>query len=767
MLLRKKVVNPENTHQIKSGFAVEDSFIFRLFVTITVIIGIASTILVSEDGMLLGAITISLTIAGSYVSYQRRRAKNWWIKIIISLAMLLAFADFLRNVSANPYDARIPLANLLIWLQVLHSFDLPRRRDINYSLLVALILISVTATISRDLVFGFFLISFIIFALLSMLYNNLSQHNIYKFEIKRKTVLKIGIPTILVTMLGMVVAFLIIPRNQSIKLKALPVSIKLPEMPNFAGEIQSKATKEVEQHTLSNGTKVTTIKRSFNKDSYYGFSTELDLNFRGELSDEIVMKVRSSEASYWRGMAFDTYDGKTWKMTKPFDVYKIWANIPPMRVRMSRDIRKDITNKHELIQTFYIEKEQSNLVFSTPYADELYFPSNYVMADQYGSLRSPVELQAGLTYSVISMVPEFEISKLISSESFPTPSFIQASENYLKVPPLSGRVVELAKNLTKNARSKYEKIVILKNYLQRNYPYDLSIPEFPENVDTVDYFLFEQKRGYCEHFATSLAVMARVIGIPTRLTTGFASGRFNPITGYYEVKSSDAHAWVEVYFPHMGWVPFDPTPGAPPSMIRAPKTDTFIISTLFKDIWDHLRKYIPDSVFNFLENTVKKALNFFIRVFTEVLKFVAGLDWFNFATAIIGAILLLLGGVGLRALYKNNQSKKKAEIQLRKKFTSENKIEIVKIQENLVRSLEKLGYPFQEDFTLKEYTGSVSQARPDLSSDLEKMTEALYYARYSHYNVSSEDIAAYKKQAEEVVNKAGEKRLVTSDGKEN
>src|SRR5688500_6284375 len=139
MLLRKKKVTPEKTHQVKSSFEVEDSFIFRLFVTITVIIGIASTILVSEDALMLGFVTISLTIAGSYVSYIRRRAKNWWIKVIISLAMLLAFGDFLRNVIINPYDARIPLATLLIWLQVLHSFDLPRRRDINYSLLVALI----------------------------------------------------------------------------------------------------------------------------------------------------------------------------------------------------------------------------------------------------------------------------------------------------------------------------------------------------------------------------------------------------------------------------------------------------------------------------------------------------------------------------------------------------------------------------------------------------------------------------------------------------
>jgi transglutaminase-like putative cysteine protease len=757
MLLRKKKVKPEKSHQIRSGFEVEDSFIFRLFITITVIIGIASTVLVSEDGLLLGILTIALTIAGSYVSYQRRRSKNWWIKIIISLSMLLAFGDFLRNVTENPYDARIPLANLLIWLQVLHSFDLPRRRDINYSLLVALILISVTATISRDLLFGAFLIAFIIFALLSMLYNNLSQHNIYKFEIKRKTVIKIGVPTILVTMLGMVVAFLIIPRNQAIKLKALPVSIKLPEMPNFTGQINSKSSKEVQQQTLSNGTKVNTIKRNFNTNGYYGFSTELDLNFRGELSNEIVMKVRSSESSYWRGMAFDTYDGKSWKMTKPFEVNKVWANIPPMRVKMSREVQKDITPKHELIQTFYIEKEQSNLVFSSPYADELYFPSNYVMVDQYGSIRSPVELQEGLTYSVISMVPEFEVNKLINSEILPQPELIKAPKNYLQVPPLSDRVIALTKELTKKAKSNYEKVSILKNYLQETYPYDLSIPEFPENAETIDYFLFKQKRGYCEHFATSLAVMARIINIPTRLTTGFTPGRFNPITGYYEVKSADAHAWVEVYFPHMGWVSFDPTPGAVSSMIRSQRNDTFIIATYLKKIWNYLEKFIPQSIISAFENTIKAVLTFFIKFFTEALKIVANLNWITFVAGIIGSIVLLLTGVGVRALFKNLNFKRKAEIELRKTFASENKIEVVKIQDNLVKNLVRLGYPYQEDFTLKEYLKSIGETHLSASSDLEKLTDNLYYARYSQYEISKEDIAGYKALVEKVLSKLAEK----------
>jgi hypothetical protein len=77
----------------------------------------------------------------------------------------------------------------------------------------------------------------------------------------------------------------------------------------------------------------------------------------------------------------------------------------------------------------------------------------------------------------------------------------------------------------------------------------------------VDTFLFEDREGVCEQYVTALVVMARTLGIPARLTTGYGSGDYNPITGYYEVRLNHAHSWAEVYFPKYGWVPFDPTPG--------------------------------------------------------------------------------------------------------------------------------------------------------------------------------------------------------------
>ena len=106
----------------------------------------------------------------------------------------------------------------------------------------------------------------------------------------------------------------------------------------------------------------------------------------------------------------------------------------------------------------------------------------------------------------------------------------------------------------------YDKALALERYLSSNYTYDLNVPPLPSGRDAVAMFLFEHKRGFCQQFATAMAVLGRAIGLPTRIVTGYLPGQYDPLAGAYEVRASDAHSWVEVYFVQHGWVPFDPTP---------------------------------------------------------------------------------------------------------------------------------------------------------------------------------------------------------------
>ena len=93
--------------------------------------------------------------------------------------------------------------------------------------------------------------------------------------------------------------------------------------------------------------------------------------------------------------------------------------------------------------------------------------------------------------------------------------------------------------------------------------YSLNAPLAPAGVDVVDDFLFRARVGWCEQVASSLVVLARSVGIPARLATGFASGRRDALTGQFVVRERDAHAWAEIYFPGIGWQPFDPTASVP------------------------------------------------------------------------------------------------------------------------------------------------------------------------------------------------------------
>jgi protein-glutamine gamma-glutamyltransferase len=142
-----------------------------------------------------------------------------------------------------------------------------------------------------------------------------------------------------------------------------------------------------------------------------------------------------------------------------------------------------------------------------------------------------------------------------------TPNGNMDLDPYLKLPPQDARIAQLAEQITATAPSNYDKTVALERYLSTHFGYTLEMPRSLSQDPLAD-FLFERKKGHCEYFASSMAVMLRSLRIPSRIVTGFRGGEFNDLTGQYVVRASDAHSWVEAYFPGAGWISFDPTPAA-------------------------------------------------------------------------------------------------------------------------------------------------------------------------------------------------------------
>ncbi|MBJ7599960.1 transglutaminase domain-containing protein [Candidatus Nephthysia bennettiae] len=122
------------------------------------------------------------------------------------------------------------------------------------------------------------------------------------------------------------------------------------------------------------------------------------------------------------------------------------------------------------------------------------------------------------------------------------------------------RIHDLAVQVTAGKDNPYDQAQAIETFLRANYSYTLTPPAPPKDADPLDYFLFTSKQGYCEYFASAMGDMLRSLGIPTRLVNGFGPGSFDEKLSRYVVRESDAHTWVEVYYPHYGWIPFEPTP---------------------------------------------------------------------------------------------------------------------------------------------------------------------------------------------------------------
>jgi transglutaminase-like putative cysteine protease len=167
-------------------------------------------------------------------------------------------------------------------------------------------------------------------------------------------------------------------------------------------------------------------------------------------------------------------------------------------------------------------------------------------------------LSANQSFAVTAVEPTRD-PDVLGASGYDYPQSIERT--YLGVSDnVSDRVVDLADSVTADARNPYEEAVAIEAWLEANKDYSLNATTDPDRPVT-EQFLFELDAGYCQYFASSMAVMLRSQGIPARYVVGYAPGtQIGEET--YAVTGSKAHAWVEVYFEGVGWVRFDPTPSA-------------------------------------------------------------------------------------------------------------------------------------------------------------------------------------------------------------
>jgi transglutaminase-like putative cysteine protease len=603
---------------------VENSILLRLLVQVLVTLGISSMAVAAAgvtDASGWNLLAIPLSALGAWFSWKRRRHRNVAVKFFIAIGMLTALAAFFNRLLAQPGDTRIVLAELLIQLQVLHSFDLPRRKDLGYSMMIGLILLGVAATISQTLAFAPLLVLFLAVAIPVLMLDYQSRLELQGLSLgplrSPGTIRRLVGILALTLGLGMLI-FLFLPRLPGYQIQNFPVSSTIDAGEDFSGQtIINPGYGEGENGAGSDqgfggGGGAAQIQESskltgpgvVDTTSYYGFNRIMNQNLRGEMTPQVVMRVRSQAAGFFRALAFDHYNGQGWEISRNEDVDILSRSPFSHRILLPR--LPILGETREVVQTYTLVTNFPNLIPSLYQPEALYFPTREIAIDPEGGLRSPVGLAAGLTYTVVSDVPYRDRTALGQAS---TQYSAEIKQHYLQVPdPIRDRVRAQAEALLANSptplTNPYEKSLFLAQALKQRYSLQPEIPFFSSEQDLVEAFLFTTAGGYPDHFATVLTVMLRSIGIPARVVTGFGPGEFNPFTGFYIIRNTDAYALTEVFFPQCGWFGFDPIPGhelLPPS-IR--ESETF--STV-RQFWSWLAGWLPAPIVGLVDGLIHLA----------------------------------------------------------------------------------------------------------------------------------------------------------------
>ena len=268
-----------------------------------------------------------------------------------------------------------------------------------------------------------------------------------------------------------------------------------------------------------------------------------------ELSPAVRFAVEATTGEYWRVAAYDRYTGDGWVRTGSARAFDDRLRGPPgasERIEQRYEIESTLRTMPAAWRPTVVDGDEGDIATVT---------------DAGGLQPEPgTTLEPGDSYEVTSRRPVARPAELAAAgDDYPD----EIEDQYTQRPSsLPERVEERTERITANADNPYEAARVIERWLENNRTYSLEVERPDGNI--ADTFLFEMERGYCTYYATTMAVMLRTIDIPARFVVGYTPGE-RVGNDRWVVRGFDSHAWVEAYFPDVGWVRFDPTPAGPRS----------------------------------------------------------------------------------------------------------------------------------------------------------------------------------------------------------
>jgi uncharacterized protein (DUF58 family)/transglutaminase-like putative cysteine protease len=462
--------------------------------------------------------------------------------------------------------------------------------------------------------------------------------------------------------------------------------------------------------------------------SFAGLTERVELGFLGPIrkNSARVMRVSlggtASETRppfiHVRGTAFDVFDGRRWHKTRPEFDYRM-----DDRLIRARHARAWMRRQRGVVYAPFHDPAaptrtedivispllNANLVFSVgPIAAiETTAPGAYF--DFTDTVYLPSTYPEGIRYRVRSqgIGPRFHDA-------------IQGYETILKTRYLTlqvpnERLKRLAEDITRNAAEPLAKAVALEAHFRGSFSYSLAAAHGRQDIDA---FLFGSRAGNCEYFATAMVLLLRHLGVPARLAVGFLSDEWNAYGRFFDVRQSDAHTWVEAFFPDRGWVTFDPTPSDPNFRGRM---------GIFARVWTSVGQYFDALQYRWYRYVVGydsfTQRNLFFHLRLRVAK--------SFLT-ILAVLVLAAALIALAVIWK--PWRLWGARRARKRAGPEN------FFEEIVGRLGRAGLPRKPDETAAEYAAGVVRRFPDLGP-LAALANYHYAVRFASRRLSPDQEA--------------------------
>ena len=469
--------------------------LYKSITAVLALTGCVSLLITNEMNLLMCLGGLSIVV-GYYRFFKDRAQASKRVAALLAQAALFVF---LSDAFIITGDLFLAVAHMTITFQGIKSFDLKEPWDHLQVYFMSLLQLIIASELTRALTFGVIFVIFMVLLVTAMVLSHfLKEGALGKVRIRRPVMM-----IVLLTIACTAIFFMVLPRAPQ----------------RFIGKSHVRGIKTI------------------------GFSEKVDFGSLGEikLDQTVVLRIEMDRPVrppyYWRGIAMDTFDGVSWR------------NTTREKSRILKTGEKFLLSPYDKAQAveqrIYLEPIDSDVIFGLSRIAVVQADTFSLSVDNADGLTMPGKLSRRLKYTVFSDTAGGYKGRI--------------DPRNLRLPDGMERIIGLAEVVTQKALNDAEKAFAIEAYLKNNFVYSLTISSPPSGMSVLENFLFNTKTGFCEHYASSMVVMLRGLGIPSRVVNGFYGGEQNEYGNYLIVRQSDAHAWVEALIGGE-WKRFDPTP---------------------------------------------------------------------------------------------------------------------------------------------------------------------------------------------------------------